>query len=164
MARRDEQELEPAEATNAFAALMERMLAIQQQQASALEIQTERTKPREDPNYKASSIFLKESGEQWATDLKCQIYLGPIHLNKTPLTREEVEALNTLVPVEKARVTKMDGSTVLATVQPKEDAVGRIDRLTIEIPLKKEDNPQFLPGMVSICAQLVAQAPQAVAA
>lgn len=142
---------------DAFAALLARMVALQEQQAETLKVQNERTTPKEDPNYKARSIFLQESGEQWAKLLKCDIYFGPIHLNKTPLTQAEVDALNTLQPVEKARIEKLDGSIVLATVRPKEDAVGRLDRLTVEIPMKKDDNPNFLPGMVSLCTQLAAQ-------
>ena len=142
-------------------ALQERQAELQAQQAESMKVQTERTAPREDPNYKVVSFSMKPSGEQWAADLKCDIYFGPMHLNKTPLTKEEVDALNTLQPVEKATIVKMDGSVQLLTVRAKEDAVGRVERLTIETALRKEDNPQFLPGMVSICEQLTRQYPVA---
>lgn len=166
MARSKDEHDQELTGTDAVTALMSQMLLIQQQQAQALQEQSDRTRPKDDPNYVAKSIFLKPTagGEPWASDLKCQMYLGPIHLNKTPLTKAEVDALNTMQRVEKATITKMDGSTQLLTVRGREDAVGRLERLTIEISMKKDDNPQFLPGMVSICQQLAAQYPVLTAA
>lgn len=136
--------------------LMERMLEIQQQQAKALEEQSARTLPKENPNYTAKSPFLKPSGEPWAADLKCDIYFGPIRLNRTVLTEDEVKALNALKPVEKAPLTKTDGSVVRATVRPRENAVGKVERLTIELPMKKDDNPQHFPSLLEIARQLAA--------
>lgn len=143
---------------SAIAELFERMLAIQQQQAEALATQVERTSPKENPNYQANSIFLKPSGEPWAEDLKCDIYFGSIKLNRTPITKAEVAALNQVQPVEKARLTKTDGSTQIVTVRAKENAVGVVERLTIEIDLKKEANPQHHRSLEAIALELAAQA------
>jgi hypothetical protein len=146
-------------------AFMERMVALQEQQATAmqdqrkaLEEQSARTLPKENPNYVAQSIFLKPSGEPWAADLKCDIYLNSIRLNRTPLTKAEVDALNTLVGIDKARIRKVDGSDVLGSVTPREDALGRIDRLTMTLPMKKDDNPQHYPALDVIAQQFAAQA------
>ena len=135
-----------------------RMLAILEQQAQNAEVQNERTRPRENANYVARSVFLKENGEPWAKDLKCDIYFGPMHLNRDPLTQAEVEALNLIAPVEKGTITKVDRSTVKVTVRAREDAVGRLERLTIELPLRHEDNPQHYPPLIELAHQLAAQA------
>src|SRR5688572_26723945 len=109
----------------------DRLLSLLEKQQATMQESVERSRPKENPNYKASSIFLQEDGEPWAAKLKCQIFDGPILLNRTPLTKAEVEALNTLQPIEKAVVEKLDGSRVFVKVLPREDASGRLERLTI---------------------------------
>lgn len=136
---------------------IERMLAVLEQQAKTQATHVERTAPRENPNYKAVSIFLQENGEPWAKLLKCDMYLGLMHLNRTPMTKAEVDAWNHVEPIVDARLRKMDGSSVLATVTAKRDAVGRIDQMTVLLPLKKEDNPQLYSPLADIAAQLAAQ-------
>ncbi len=126
--------------------------------------QAEQNKPRENPNYKAKSIFLKENGEPWAEDLKCEMYFGPMHLNRDPLTKAEVEALNQIRPIEKGTITKVDGSVVKVRVIPREDAVGRLERLTIELPMRHEDNPQHYPRLIDLAKQLAEQATSLTAA
>jgi hypothetical protein len=135
------------------------MLAILKQQAENQSVQNERTRPRENANYVAQSIFLQPNGEPWAKTLKCEMYFGPTLLNRTPLTKEEVDALNLLQPVVKALVRKVDNSQVRVTVRPREDAIGRLESLTIEAPMKKDDNPQHYPPIVDFARQL-AQAAQ----
>ncbi len=135
----------------------DRLLALLEQQAATMQEQVARTAPRENPNYIAKSVFLKEDGSQWATDLKCDMYLGSIHLNRTPMTKGEVEAWNRLQPIDKGTLTKVDGSEVLAKVIPKETATGKIERLTVQMPMKKEDNPQHYGSLQAIAEQLAAQ-------
>ena len=155
-----------AEQNDAFAQLMERMLAIQQQQAEALQLQTERTAPKENPNYTPDSMFIDpETGMQWGERLKCDIYMGPIRLNRTPITKDEWEALNRLQPVEKAQVIKTDGSSVRIDVVPAENAVtGAIERLTIKVDLKKDQNPQHYPSLRVLALQLATAAERAATA
>ena len=43
-------------------------------------------------------------------------------------------------------------------LEGREDAAGRMERLTIEVDLKKESNPQHFPSIASIAKQLAAQA------
>jgi hypothetical protein len=141
-----------------------RMMAVLEQQAKNTEVQNERTRPRENANYVATSIFLKPNGEPWAKDLKCDIYFGPLHLNRDPLTKAEVDALNQLGPIEKGTIAKVDGSKVKVRVLPREDAIGRLERLTIELPMRHEDNPQHYPKLIDLAYQLAEQAKAAVAA
>ena len=105
-----------------------------------LEAQVERTAPRENPNYVTVSPTMKPNGEQWAKDLKCDIYFGPIHMNRTPLTKAEVDALNRLQPLDRGFITKTDGTRAPVTVRAKETATGKVERITIEVPMRKEDN------------------------
>lgn len=132
----------------------DRMLAILEQQAQNQSVQNERTRPRENPNYVARSIFLQPNGEPWAKTLKCEMFFGPIELHRTPLTKAEVDALNRLTPVVKARLKKVDNSFVNVTVRATEDAVGRLEKLTIELPLRKEDNAQHYPPLIDVANQL----------
>lgn len=129
-------------------ALMERQMALQEQQAATMATQVERTAPKENPNYQAQSIFLQGNGEPWAKTLKCDLYLNSIHLNDTPLTKPEVDALNRLEACEETDVVKIDRSIARVAIRPKRTATGRIERLTIETPLKKDDNPQYFPAIV----------------
>lgn len=142
---------------------MARMMGVLEQQAQNAAVQNERTKPRENANYVAQSIFLKANGEPWAKDLKCDIFFGPMHMNRDPLTKAEVDALNQIGPVEKGTITKVDGSKVKVRVVPREDAIGRLERLTIELPMRHEDSPQHYPRLLDLAAQLAEQA-KAVAA
>lgn len=124
-----------------------------------LEAQVERTAPKENPNYVANSIFLKPNGEPWAKDLKCDIYFMSHHLNRTPLTKDEVDALNRLQPLDIATITRTDGSVARASVTKKETAQGKIERLTIEVPIRKENN-EFLtiPPIAVFASELARQA------
>jgi hypothetical protein len=137
-----------------FLALQAEMLALQRQQAEAMKVQVERTAPRENPNYVAASDFLQPDGEPWAKTLPYEIFFGPILLNKTPLTQKEVTALRRIGPRMRAPIVKVDGSVVLATVTAREDAVGRIERLTIELPLRRDSNPMHYPSLVALADQL----------
>lgn len=150
----------PAQEGQWVQALLERMLAIQEQQAKALEEQSARTLPKENPNYVVRSFFLKENGEPWAAGLKCDIYLNSIHLNKTPLLQREVEALNALEPVQDVLIRKVDGSHALGSVTPRKDAMGRLDRLTMTLPMKKDDNPQHYPALDEIALQFATHTAQ----
>lgn len=123
----------------------------------------ERTAPKENPNYKAQSIFLKENSEPYAKDLKCQMYFGSIHYNDTPLTKDEVAALNLLMPVAQGTITKNDGSKLRVSVVGKIDAIGRIERLTIT-PQGEEKNLNLLMASIEAMAlELASQAPKAAA-
>jgi hypothetical protein len=51
-------------------------------------------------------------------------------------------------------VDKTDGSFAVATVEAKRDAIGRIDRITILMDLKKESNPQHFPKLEVVATQL----------
>jgi hypothetical protein len=157
MPRSNDTEQPAFDPMQAFLALQERMLAIQEQQAAALQVQVDRTAPKENPNYTPDSIFLRSDGEEWSKTLPYDIFLGPHRLNETPLTQAEVEQLARIRPIEKARVEKTDGSIVLGKVYAREDAVGRIDRMTIEFPMKKDDNPQMYPILVRFAQQLADQ-------
>lgn len=146
----------------AFLDLQTRMLQIQQQQAKALELQNDRTAPKENPNYTPQSIFIDPAtGKEYRELLKCEMYFGPIRLNRTPITAEECEALNRLQPVEKATITKTDGSSVRVDVIPVENVVtSAIEKLTITLPMRKEDNPQHYPSLRVLALQLAAAARQ----
>lgn len=126
-----------------------------------LEAQVERTAPKENPNYKADSLFLKANGEQWAKDLKCDIYFGPMHLNRTPLTEAEVLALNKLQPLDAATLTKTDGSPARGTVRAVRSSEGKVERLFIEFPMRRENN-EFLtfPPIAVMANELASQAPK----
>ena len=129
---------------------MERQLALQEQQTATMGEQV-RQQRRENPNYKPASIFIDpDSGKEYRELLERDIFFGPIRMNRTPLTKCEVEVLNKLRPVEKAVIEKTDGSEVRVTVRAREDAVGRIERLTVELPLKKDDNPMHYPAIVDM--------------
>lgn len=120
---------------------MDRLLSVLERQAENQTQHIERTAPKENPHYKADSIFLQPNGEQWAKLLKCDIYLGSIYYNDTPLTKAEVDALNQLQPLAKGVITKNDGGTLLVTVMPKSDAVGKLSRLTIIPYVAPGSNP-----------------------
>ena len=123
----------------------------------------ERTAPKENPNYKAQSIFLKENSEPYAKDLKCQMYFGSIHYNDSPLTKDEVAALNLIQPLAQGVITKNDRSTVRVSVVGKIDAIGRLERLTI-MPQGEEKNLNLLmPSIEAMALELASQAPKAAA-
>jgi hypothetical protein len=146
----------------------ERLLALLEKQNETMQAQVDRSAPKENPNYKAKSLFLQESGEPWAKLLKCDIYFGSINYNDSPLTKPEVDALNTLQPMAKATITKNDGSPMLVCVLPKADAVGRLSRLTIAPYVAPGQNPgdaRFeknlnltMPGIIARADELAAQA------
>ena len=156
-----------ADQMSVFLELQARMVSLQEMQAKATQLQEERTRPKDNPNYQAASIFIKPGtgeGRQWAEDLKCDIFLMAMKLNKTPLTQEEVSALNRLQPVDKAKVKKTDGSFAYATVRATETATGQIEKLTIELPMKKDDNPQHYPPLDVLANMIADQAAQPIAA
>jgi hypothetical protein len=151
---RERQESQVSEQT-----VNERLLNVLEATVANQATQNERLAPRENPNYVTNSPNMKPNGEQWAKDLKCDVYFGPIHLNRTPLTKAEVDALNLLRPVVNASVMKTDGSIARVTVRGREDAVGRLERLTIEVPMRKEDNAHLTyPGLAQIALELAKQA------
>jgi hypothetical protein len=124
-----------------------------------LEAQVERSAPKENPNYKAQSLFLKENGEPWAKDLKCDMYFGPIHLNRDPLTKAEVDALNRLEPLDAAIITKTDQSVARVTVTAKKTTTGKIERLTINAPMRRENNEHLTyPSILAFATELANQA------
>lgn len=139
-------------------ALMERQLALQEQQAQSLSTQVERTAPKENPHYIDRGIFNKPNGEPWATDLRCDVFFGPMKLNRTPLTEAEVAALNQIQPLARAHITKVEGTVVYGSVQPTRDAQGRLSRLEILFPMGKDDNPQHFPTITTYAKELAAQA------
>ena len=47
---------------------------------------------------------------------------------------------------------------------PREDAVGRLERLTIELPMRHEDSPQHYPKLIDLARELAEQAKAVVAA
>ena len=150
-----------------FLELQSRMVGLQEMQAKATQLQEERTRPKDNPNYQARSIFLKPGtgeGRPWSEDLKCDIFLMSMKLNKTPLTEAEVKALNRLQPVDKAKVEKTDRSFAFATVRATETAGGVLEKLTIELPMKKDDNPQHYPPLDVLANMIADQAPQPIAA
>lgn len=151
-----------------FLELQARQVALQEQQAHAVKLQEERSRPKDNPNYQAASIFMKPGtgeGRPWTEDLKCDIFLGAIKLNKTPLTEAEVKALNTLQPVDRAKVIKVDRSEVRASVIPTyNDVTNALEKLEIQLPMKKDDNPQHYPPLDELALQLAKQALQPVAA
>lgn len=149
-----------------FLELQARQLALTEQQTKAVSLQEERSRPKENPNYQAVSLYLKPGtgeGTPWAADLKCDIFIGPIKLNRTPLTEAEVTALNRLQPIENAVITKMDRSTARAKVQPSFDAQNRLSKLVITLPMSKDDNPQMYPPLDDLANQLADQAEQVAA-
>ena len=145
-----------------------RLLSALEAQNATMQESVERSRPKENANYKTNSIFLQESGEPWAKTLKCDIYLGSIHYNQTPLTKPEVDALNLMGPLAKGLITKNDGSTLTVTVLPKVDAVGRLNRLTIAPYVAPGQNPgdaQFeknlnltMPPIIAMALELAKQA------
>lgn len=141
----------------------DRLLALLERQQATMQESVERSRPKENPHYKAQSIFLQEDGEPWAAKLKCDIYFGPIRLNRTPLTKAEVDALNKLEPIEKGWITRVDDSRAQVKVIAREDAVGRVERLTIQLPMKKDDSPMHYPSLTVLAESLAAQAAQVAA-
>lgn len=141
--------------------LMERQLALQEKQAATMATQVERTAPRENPNYVVVGMFSKPNGEPWTTDLKCDIYFGPIKLNRTPMTEDEVRAWNLVEPAVKAPIRKVDGSVVYVSVRGEEDAVGALVALRVEVDLKKDSNPQHYPMLAEFARQLASAVPVA---
>jgi hypothetical protein len=140
-------------AGDVVAAMVEALL----RQSKALETQVERTAPKENPNYQVKSLFLKPSGEPYAADLKCDIYVGPALLNKTPLTADEVVQANRLRPMAKCRVTKMDRTTVIGSVTALTDASDQVSRITVHLPMAKDDNPQMYPPLDELLKQIADQ-------
>lgn len=139
--------------------LMERQLAVQERQAAAMLTQVERTAPRENPNYKAAGPFTAPDGEEWSAKLPYPIYDGPVLLNRTPLTADDVAQLSRLQPLEHGQIVKADRSTVKARVVPKMDATGKkIVSLAIERPMGKDDSPQLYPPIDEVARQLADQA------
>jgi hypothetical protein len=131
-----------------------------------LEAQVERSAPKENPKYTAQSLFLKPNGEPWAKDLKCDIYFGAMHLNRDPLTKAEVDALNRLEPLDAAIITKTDQSVANVKVIARRTSNGRIERLTIEAPMRRENNEHLTyPPILVFANELANQAvtPQAAA-
>lgn len=142
--------------TEIVSAMVEALL----RQSKALETQVERTAPKENPNYQVNSFFLKPSGEPFAADLQCDVYVGPSLLNRTPLTAEEVRQANRLKPMAKCRVTKMDRSVVMGSVTAQFNASDQLERLTINLPMAKDDNPQMYPPLDELLRQIADQAEQ----
>lgn len=136
----------------------ERLLSILEQQALNQALQIERTAPKENPNYKALSPFLKESGESWAKDLKCEMYFGSISYNESPLTKEEVAALNRVRPLAKGVITRNDGTALRVSVVAKEDAEGRFERLTIQPEGRQPNLNLTMPSIIAMATELAAQA------
>jgi hypothetical protein len=128
-------------------------------QSASLEIQTERTAPKDNPHYTPNSYSINpKTGETWASSLKCDVYDGPSWLNRTALTEEEVCQANRLEPVEKGYLVKGDRSRVSAHVSARYDAQGAVERLTIHRPIGPDDNAQVYPSLDEICRQLADQA------
>ncbi len=137
--------------------IMERQVAIQEKQSATLDEQVKQQR-KENPNYVASSIFLKPDGEPYADDLKCEMYFGPIRLNRTPLTKEEVEMLNRIQPMEKAILTKTDGSKTRIDIVPTENMVsGKLEKLVIQADMRKDQQPQHFGSMLAIATELANQ-------
>lgn len=137
--------------------LMERQIALQEKQAAAFETQTERTAPKENPNYVAASEYLKPTGEPWAKDLKCPMYFGPMFYNDTPLTKAEVDALNKVQPVKGVSVKKVDGKSTVVDVVPTYNRVnGALEKLVIDVDLKNDQQPQHWPSIEDLANQLSA--------
>ena len=136
----------------------ERLLSVLEQTVANQGIQNERLAPRENPNYKVNSPNMKPNGEPWAKDLKCEMFLGPFPQHDTPLTRPEVEALNRLAPAKGLILTKNDQSTVKVDIVGRVDAVGRLERLTVVMPLRNEDGAKIgYPGIIAIANELASQ-------
>lgn len=149
----------------------ERLLTLFERQQATMQQQVDRSAPKENPHYKANSIFLQENGEPWAKKLKCDIYLGSISFNDSPLTKDEVDALNQMQPLARGTITKNDGSSLIVTVSPKTDAGGHVERLTIvpytppPLPGRPAQVAQFeknlnllMPSIISMAKELSAQA------
>lgn len=123
--------------------LLERQVALQEQQAAALQSQVEHTKPKDNPNYVTQSLVLQPNGEPWASKLKCRMFQGNnILLNRTVLTEGEVEVLNQIEPIEDAVIQKTDASDARITVTVIKDAQGRVDKMVIGFPMGKDSSPQ----------------------
>lgn len=148
--------------------LNDRLLTLLERQNATMQQTVDRSAPKENPNYKTRSMFLQENGEPWAKQLQCEIYLGSIFYNETPMTKPEVDALNQLRPLERGTITKNDGSTLLVSVLPKADAVGTLTRLTIApyvAPGQNAGDAKFeknlnllMPSIVKMATELAAQA------
>jgi hypothetical protein len=144
--------------------LMERQIALQEKQAASMQTQVERTAPKDNPNYQPRGIYNPQGlPESERLALKCEIFDGPIKLNRTPLTPAEIEQLNRLEPIEMAQIIKMDRSVVKASVRATHDASGRLSRLEITRPMGKDDNPQLFPPLDEMAKQLADQAAAVIA-
>ena len=127
-------------------------------QSESLEIQTERTAPKENQHYIPQSYSINpETGDSWASSLKCDVYDGPSLLNRTALTEEEVRQANRMEPVDKGYLIKGDRSRVPAHVSARYNAQGAMERLTIHRPIGPDDNAQVYPSLDEICRQLADQ-------
>lgn len=146
----------------------ERLLTLLEKQQETMQESVERSRPKENPNYKAQSLFLQENSEPWAKKLQCEIYFGSINYNDTPLTKAEVDALNTIRPLAKGHITKNDGAHIVVTVLPKVDAVGRLSRLTIAPYVAPGQDPGTamfeknlnltMPSIIAMATELASQA------
>jgi hypothetical protein len=86
------------------------------------------------------------------------MFLGPFPQHGTPLTKPEVDALNRLVPAVGLRLTKNDQSVVKVDIVGKYDAVGRLERLTVQMPLRNEDGAKIgYPSITAIANELASQ-------
>jgi hypothetical protein len=141
------------------ATVNERLLTMLEQTVANQAVQTERTAPRENPNYKVDSPTIKPNGEQWSADLTREVYFGSIAYHKTPLTSDEVAALNLLQPLDRGFVTKTDRTAVPVSVKAKLAATGRIERITV-LPEANGDKSMSLtmPSIVDWAMQLAKQA------
>lgn len=141
--------------------LMERQIALQESQAASLAVQVERTAPKENPNYVASGTGIKPDGSFWSSGLATEIYFGPVKLNGTVMREDEVAAWNRVRPLERARMTKTDGSVVYGSVDAERNGDGKITKLWVRFPFQKDSNPQHFPLCKDVALQLAAQAEQA---
>jgi hypothetical protein len=138
--------------------IWQRQLEVQEQTAASLQTQVERTAPRENPNYRPRSIYNPEGKpESERETLKCQIFFGPVPLNRTPLLPAEIAWLNRIGPLAQAQLKKVDNSVVLGSVEPTYDAEGHIAVLRIQFKMGKDDNPQHFPPLDQIAQQLATQ-------
>lgn len=155
--QREAQEQESQMATT----VDERLIAILEQQANNQATQNDRLAPRENPKYVAVSPTLQPNGEPWSRKLKCEMFLGSFPMHDTPLTQAEVEALNRLEPATGLSVMKNDRTHVKVEILGKRDAVGRLERLTIKMPLRDEDGARIgYSGIVEIATELAGQMPK----
>ena len=155
---RQQQEQTVAAEPNAEPTVNERLLSVLEQTVANQATQNDRLAPRENPRYVTNSPTMKPNGEQWSKDLKCEMFLGPFPLHDTPLTKDEVAAANRLEPAVGLWLTKNDQSRVKVNIVGKVDAVGRLERLTVQMPLRNEDGAKIgYPSITAIATELAEQ-------